>query len=331
MADRVRMKAKTVFSNPLIISHADAPRADQHTVIEGDEFSTDEGHAQQLEALGEAERVSGDADRGAGPAPRHANALPDGGGGEQAGDQPRRAGPRPGDCTRQGLSLMSGVVVIVPPQPVVSLDQAKRQCNATGFTDDDALLTDLISTAQGWLDGPDGWLGRAIGVQTLELRLDSFPFQNWGFGLDWTCWDDGQWARWANPQRFANIVLPYPPFIAVTQITYEDVNGVDQVLSSSGWSGSDEGVSPSFGQVWPAGRIDADAIRIQYQAGYTSPSGAPQPPPNPVPAPIRQAMLLLISHLYNHRDAVVGVDNRDSSVEMPLSVTDLLQRYRVYS
>ena len=61
MADRVRMKSKTVLNNPLIVNHATQPRADAHTVIDGDEFSTSETHAQELEQLGYAERTSGEA------------------------------------------------------------------------------------------------------------------------------------------------------------------------------------------------------------------------------------------------------------------------------
>lgn len=60
MADRVRMKSKTVMNNPLITSHAEG-RADPHTVIEGDEFSTSEDHAQQLKQSGYAERIRGEA------------------------------------------------------------------------------------------------------------------------------------------------------------------------------------------------------------------------------------------------------------------------------
>ena len=61
MADRVRMKSKTVMNNPLIVV-ASSTRADKQTVIEGDEFSTTDEHAQQLEALGYAERIDGTAD-----------------------------------------------------------------------------------------------------------------------------------------------------------------------------------------------------------------------------------------------------------------------------
>jgi hypothetical protein len=41
------------------------------------------------------------------------------------------------------------------------------------------------------------------------------------------------------------------------------------------------------------------------------------------------AMLFMVSHFYEYRDAVVGVDNRDSSVELPLGVEALISPYRV--
>jgi uncharacterized phiE125 gp8 family phage protein len=133
----------------------------------------------------------------------------------------------------------------------------------------------------------------------------------------------------ARPSSFSKLALPCPPFISLTSVTYEDSNGDDQVLDASGWNATDDGVTPAFGDVWPSGRIIADAVRIRYQAGYVSPSGAAQPSPNPVPAPIRLAILMLVSHWYNHPDAVVGVEARDSSTEMPLGVANLLAPYRV--
>lgn len=58
--ERIRMKALTTFHNPLITSHAEG-RRDDGTVIDGDEFSTDDSHAGELENLGYAERVEGEA------------------------------------------------------------------------------------------------------------------------------------------------------------------------------------------------------------------------------------------------------------------------------
>ena len=70
MADRVLMKAKSTFNNPLITVKRPEPKegepvrraVDEHTVDEGDEFSTSEDHATQLEAGGLAERISGKAE-----------------------------------------------------------------------------------------------------------------------------------------------------------------------------------------------------------------------------------------------------------------------------
>jgi hypothetical protein len=212
---------------------------------------------------------------------------------------------------------LSEVVVITPPAPILDLALVKKHIRVDDDDSDD-LIAIFSAAAQAALDCPGGWLGRAVGVQTLELRLNAFPFQNWGFGLEWTMWGDGEWETWSHPQRFARIKLPYPPFIAVTSITYEDVNGVDQVLSSSGWAASDEGVTPAFGDVWPAGRIDANAVRIQYQAGYTTP-----------PPPIVAAMLLTVGDLWENRAAQV-IDARAVVAENP-TVANLLNPYRIYS
>lgn len=77
--DRVLMKAKTTFNNPVITvkqkpakdGEAAVRRHDEHTVDTGDEFSTHEAHAVQLEQSGLAERISGDAE----PASERAQAL----------------------------------------------------------------------------------------------------------------------------------------------------------------------------------------------------------------------------------------------------------------
>lgn len=77
--DRVLMKAKSTFNNQLITVKQKTPkdgetvvrRMDEHTVDTGDEFSTHEDHAKQLEQSGLAERIDGDAE----PASERALAL----------------------------------------------------------------------------------------------------------------------------------------------------------------------------------------------------------------------------------------------------------------
>lgn len=89
------------------------------------------------------------------------------------------------------------VVVITPPEPIVSAEEAKRHLRLIEVDGDGNVLPNeeddyieaLIAAAQQWIDGPGGWLGRCVGVQTLEVS--GRP----------ACWPD---------DRF-----PYPPFINV--------------------------------------------------------------------------------------------------------------------
>lgn len=76
------------------------------------------------------------------------------------------------------------VVVITPPELVVTADEART---ARVFTDadDDEYVGALLEIAQSEIDGPSGWLGRSIGVQTLQVtlpacadvRLDCLPYR----------------------------------------------------------------------------------------------------------------------------------------------------------
>jgi hypothetical protein len=65
------------------------------------------------------------------------------------------------------------VNVIEPPGEVISLVDAKKHLRVD-HGDDDDYITGLVAAAVAWLDGPAGWLGRALGVQTLELVTDRF-------------------------------------------------------------------------------------------------------------------------------------------------------------
>lgn len=208
------------------------------------------------------------------------------------------------------------VVVITPPEPIVSLELAKAHLRVDD-DDSDALIAVYIAAAQGAIDGPAGWLGRAIGVQTLELRLPDFFAENWrtpsGF-----IWEDGAWTDW-EVWPFDAITLPCPPLISVTSITYEDTAGVDQVLDPSGWKATDDGLTPSFNDIWPAGRIEANAVRIRYIAGYAAP-----------PPPIVGACLMAVAGLYANREDVIIDSSRVTEVVND-AYTNLLSPFQVWS
>ena len=188
---------------------------------------------------------------------------------------------------------------ITPPEgDVLALADAKAQCRLeTTFTDDDTLLTDLIQAAEAMIDGPNG-----IGVALLT--------QQWTLALDW-------WP-------FDGLRLPLTPFQSLDQVQYVDLSGALQTLDPATYVVDDISSPARFcrawGAYWPPVRPQFGAVRITFTAGWTEAADVPQD--------LKQAAKLLISHWYQNRDAVVGVENRDSSTELPLGFTRITERYR---
>jgi len=90
------------------------------------------------------------------------------------------------------------------------------------------------------------------------------------------------------------IRLPFPPAQAVTSILVEGVSFTDFQVTTEGI------LSPADGYSWPSlsSAPGPDPIVITWDAGYGSAAAD-------VPVPIRQAMLLIIGHLYANREATV--------------------------
>jgi uncharacterized phiE125 gp8 family phage protein len=226
---------------------------------------------------------------------------------------------------------MSKILVITPASaPVITLDDAKAQCRATDFSDDDPLLQRLAAAATQTIDGPGAWLGRSLNPQTLELRQRLFTASG-HFDHEWSPADRIRWGR-ENPWS-ACIPLRFGPVQEIVSVSYVDLTGANQTLDSSTYELVGDpatniyDIRPAYGQRWPENRPDVDGVRIRYVAGYPLTTD-PVPLPT-VPEPVRHALLLLVSHWYRNRDAVVGVDNRDSSTELPLGVESLLGPFQV--
>jgi uncharacterized phiE125 gp8 family phage protein len=184
------------------------------------------------------------------------------------------------------------VIVIEPPSPVVSVAEAKQNLRVD-HAEDDSLIEGLIAAATGWLDGPDGWLGRALGGQVLEWQIDAWPCRGY--------------------------TLPYPPEVEVISVTYIDPNGDEQAWPFP---------TPLYFDDLPAVRGRPGDIKIRYRAGYGA-FNTEDPPVwvNSLPAPLRVAILMLVAQWYETREAItVGV----TAEEVPLGVKALVQPYRVY-
>ncbi|KQP34298.1 hypothetical protein ASF27_01685 [Methylobacterium sp. Leaf102] len=102
------------------------------------------------------------------------------------------------------------VRVVTPPAPILTVEQAKRHLRVEGG-DEDAYIVDLIAVATAWIDGPDGWLGRALGEQVLEAVVPS------------SAWAGERW-------------LPLPPLLDILGETPSDA-GFITVRYRAGYAG----------------------------------------------------------------------------------------------
>lgn len=153
----------------------------------------------------------------------------------------------------------------------------------------------MIAAVTAEIDGPDGWLGRALGPQTLELSLP--------------CW------------TYDFLPLPFPPLIEVTGLTYLDVDGVEQTLDTADWSNDSESVWLSRNWRFPALAKQPDPIRLRYRAGYNG-VAVKDGGTGPVPAQVKQAIILSVQHiqslgaqnLFIRADEVDGIGRREYTV-----------------
>lgn len=156
-------------------------------------------------------------------------------------------------------------VVVITPRvgDLIGLPLAKAHLHVE-HDDHDALIRLHIEAAAGWLDGPRGWLGLCLGVQTLRV------------GARGTC------------LAFDGLELPCGPVSAVNSITYRSPDGLDPVEVDPDLYELDANrVRRKPGAVWPAPM--GEIITVTYEAGYT---------PATLPAAIQSAILLHLNILY---------------------------------
>ena len=218
--------------------------------------------------------------------------------------------------------------LITPPDgEPITLAQAKAHLRVDNALDD-TYINALITAARQYVEEVC-W--RGVLLQTWELVLPSFG------GAD--RFELGERSRrhlfllpagymWFNGDRSQR----FRPFIELERgqlaaalasdaVKYIDNNGVQQTLDPSIYTVDDvhkpARLQLAYQQVWPQTRDQWDAVRIQYQVGWATAAD--------VPMPLIQAMLLLISQMYEHRTPeVAGV-----ITAVQFSIDALMNPYRL--
>lgn len=190
--------------------------------------------------------------------------------------------------------------VTPPTSPgLITLEQAKAQCDVD-FDDDDDLIADFIAEASD-----------LVQAMTARRYLPSV----WEWELE----------AWHDP-----MVLPIAPCfqwdqVTVNSITFGDLLGNTETLDTAVYwvrpAGQTVKIVKRWFVIWPWLGDAPERVIINFGVNQPIPFVAPAPP---VPARVQRAVRLLVSHYYQNRDAVVGVDARDSSTELPLGVTQHL-------
>ncbi len=160
--------------------------------------------------------------------------------------------------------------VVSPSAEPITLAEAKTQMRVE-HSDDDTIIARFIDVAIAFVD-VNGALGKAMITQT--------------------------WGEWL-PSNLSTVTLTLGPVQSVAAIKYYDANNSLQTDTLSNYlvlgTPSFTTIRPKAGFNWPVTFARDDAIKIEYVIGYGDASSS-------VPQTIRQALLLLVAHMYENRE-----------------------------
>ena len=173
------------------------------------------------------------------------------------------------ELNQYALQLVTGVTAALEP---VTLTQAKEHLSIDrSIVHHDNHIRRLITAARQRIEQ---MANRATITQTWDFFLDRFPSNAWA------------------------MLIPLPPLQSVTSVKYIYEDGNQQTWASSKYkvdTATMPGrITPAFGEVYPATRLEVNAVEVRFIAGDTSVAN--------VPEVYKQAMLLLISSWFEERN-----------------------------
>ena len=177
-------------------------------------------------------------------------------------------------------------LVTPPAEEPVSLADAKLHLRVD-FTDDDALITALISAAR---HAAETLTGRQIVTARWKLVLDSFPgpsLMGVPAGLPFSL-----------PGHA--VLLPKCPVQSIVSIQYLDMASATQTMPATDYTVDaacePARITPVFGKIWPINLPQIGAVWVTFDAGYGAAAN--------VPEGIKSWIKLRVGSLYAHREEV---------------------------
>lgn len=187
---------------------------------------------------------------------------------------------------------MALVMTSGPAAEPVTVAEAKAHLRID-HNAEDVLIGSLILTSRLHIEAA---LGIALIAQGWRLLLDRWP-------------------------RGTHVHVPLSPMIGVSEIRVRDADGTPAVVPADHYAVDVASASPRIvreAASWPEPGRSTHGIEIDFTAGFGGAAGD-------VPAPIRQAVLLLVAHWYEHRDPIeIGSD----ATVIPHGISELLMPWR---
>lgn len=213
-----------------------------------------------------------------------------------------------------------------PASEPLTLAETKSYLKVTG-TADDTLLSQLIATIR---NSCEDWTGRALVTQTWTLWRDGFPHRKKD-----RLPHDGYFEL---PVDFADeaqrvLEIPRPPLQSVTFLKTYDTAHQGTTFDAGKYfvdAASEPGrivLNPASS--WPSGLRPANAVEIEFAAGYGDASA--------VPDALKQGMLLWVKLLYGDRNWLFELGESTAGLiefnrqDIPQPVTSLWSPYKIYS
>lgn len=189
---------------------------------------------------------------------------------------------------------MSIKLITAPTAEPITLAEAKAQLKID-WTDEDTQINGYILAAR---EHCEGFQNRALITQTWELWTDAWPCKD--------CFN-----------------VPLPPLQSVTSIKYYGTDDTEYTLATTEYfvdPVSQPGrIVLAYGKSWPSTTLrPANGVAVRFVAGYGLAAAVPQK--------VKQAMLLLVTLMYQKRLPIV-----EGKIvgEVPYAVSSLLWLDRI--